>query len=324
MKLFLKEQSTLIMVQVIQFTTIAGIFWLSGYRDISIMFYSIFLSCFLLLCYLAYSYTTRRKFYDRLSKPIETMDESLQRLDNVTLSEHLNKLLMSQYNLYQQEIMTLHKKQDEHLMFIDRWIHQMKTPISVLELMAKELDEPDASSFREEIDRLKTGLNMVLYMARIRMIEQDLHIKQVSLLKVVQEVNQENRRLFIRNKVYPQIKEHVNDLVVETDEKWLFFILTQLIQNAVKYSTGHASKIEIILDKRNGRAVLEVRDEGVGIPKEDIKRIFDAFYTGANGRQFRESTGIGLFLVKEVVQYLGHTIEVESVVHQGTIFRVNF
>src|SRR5699024_8748941 len=182
----------------------------------------------------------------------------------------------------------------------------------VIELMAKELDEPESSSFREETDRLKTGLNMALYMARLKTIEQDLHIEKITLLPLIQEVSQHNKRLFIRNGIYPEIVTEKKGIAVESDEKWLFFIVTQLIHNAVKYSARKSLKIVITIKEMAGQAIVEVKDSGIGIPKEDKKRIFNPFYTGANGRKFRESTGVGLYLVKEVASYLGHDIEAES------------
>jgi len=325
MKLFLRDHVILIVTQIVQFISIAGIFWLAGFRNTELILYCMFLGCFFLVCYLAYYYLHHRKFYKRLTEPIGTLDESLQKLDQAVISEKLGDLLTSQYNEYQKQIAELNNNQEEHLIFMDRWVHQMKTPLSVIELMAKDLDEPESSSFREETARLKTGLNMVLYMARLRTIEQDFHIKKVSLLKLVQEVNQENKRLFIQNHIYPEVKANQEKILVETDEKWLFFVVSQFIQNAVKYSVNQANKIQISLDKNDDRVTLEVKDFGVGIPKEDQKRIFDAFYTGKNGRKFnKESTGVGLFLVHEVIHYLGHQLEVDSSVDRGSSFRVIF
>lgn len=323
MKLFFKEHIGLIITQIIQFIVIASLFWLAGYHDIKMILYAFLLSGVTFIGYLTFHYFTRKKYYERIASPIKSLEESLQVLDDGPVSEALYELLKSQYYLYKQQINDLERKQDEHLIFMDRWIHQMKTPLSVIDLMATDLDEPLSSDMREETERMKTGLNTVLYMARLRTIQQDFHIKQVDLLQLIREVNQENKRFYIRNKVYPVIESDAV-MVVETDEKWLYFILTQLIQNAVKYSTGKATEIHIGLSKTEAGPVLEVRDFGVGIPREDLPRVFDAFYTGENGRVFRESTGMGLFLVKEVSDYLGHRVEVESRVGEGSRFRVVF
>ncbi|WP_077603841.1 sensor histidine kinase [Oceanobacillus sojae] len=324
MRLFFKEHALLIALNILQFASILIIYWLDGYRNLLPALYAIFIGFFLLACYLFYQYFSRRAFYQRLSRPLETLDESLQKSGQHPVSEALNELLRSQYKHYQQQINTIGKEREEHLKQMDHWVHQMKTPISVIELTAQSLDEPDSSSIREETERMKTGLNTILYMARLRTIEQDFHIKPIHLESLVHEVNGENKRFYIRNKVYPKVEERTEGLTVQTDEKWLFFILTQLVLNAVKYSAGKSNSILISIYEREKEAVLEVQDFGVGIPEEDKKRIFDAFYTGENGRKFRESTGMGLYLIKEAVEHLHHRIEFESQVGEGTTFRVVF
>lgn len=324
MRLFLKENNLLIALQTLQFGLIVLILWLDGIRDMQTVFYAVFLGFFLLASYLVYRYTTRRTFYRRLSNPLVSLDESLRQTESAPIAEALDELLKSQYKLYTKRISEIDVNKEEHLTFIDRWVHQMKTPLSVIELTAQNLDEPDSSNIREETEQMKTGLNNVLYMARLRRIEEDFHIKPVQLEKLVYEVNQDNKRFFIRNEVYPKLETKKTGITVESDEKWLLFILTQLIQNAVKYSTGRSKQIIISLYERNGEAICEVKDYGIGIPEEDGRRIFHAFFTGENGRAYRESTGMGLFLVKEVTDYLGHDVEVESTVDAGTTFRIVF
>lgn len=323
MKLFIREHLLLIIVQCIQMGAFMGILLLARFDDIAIIAYCIFISFFILLLYLIYMYWTRKNFYKKMSNSIAALDVSLEKLDMAPISKHLQKVLKTQYNAYESNRLALEKKQEQYFMFLDRWIHQMKTPVSVLNLMAKDLDEPEASNFQEEIDRLQKGLNMVLYMSRVRMMEHDFRIQRLDLLLIVQDVMKEHKRLFIRNKVYPKIHIPENTMI-ETDEKWFHFIWTQLIENAVKYSTGKSNRIDIFYTETNKRKVLSIADEGVGIPGEDIQRIFDPFYTGENGRVFRESTGIGLYLVQEVCTYLGHHIEVESTVHKGTTFHLVF
>lgn len=322
MKLFLKEHRFLIVIQIVQFTVFSLLFWLGGFRDIALIFYTVFLGVFFLFLYLFFKYNAQKKLYERLSTPIATLDESQGLLGYNHLSVALADLLKAQYNLYEQEIIALRKKQEEQFIFIDRWIHQMKTPLSILELTAKELDEPESSNIREEIDRMKTGLQITLYMARLRSIEQDFHVEKINVNKIISEVNKDNKRLFIRNGVYPRIIKDPSVTTVYSDEKWLYFILTQLIQNAVKYSTGQAQRLHIGMKRQDKKTFIQIEDEGIGIPKADLKRIFNLFFTGENGRHYRESTGVGLYLVKEVVDYLGHEIEVESEVGKGTLFRL--
>src|SRR5690625_3301119 len=263
MKLFIRKHLLLIVVECLQFSTMILIFWLDGFRDLSLALYAVFLSFFLLAIYLAYDYYRQRQFYKRLSEPLETLDQSLEEIGETPLSQALYQLLKKQYGLYQEKIQEAELTQEEHLLFMDRWVHQMKTPLSVIELMAEDLDEPDSSNMREETERIQTGLNTVLYMARLRTIEQDFQIKPVVLKEIVHEVNQENRRFYIRNKVYPQLQQDKEGITVQTDEKWLFFIISQLINNAVKYSIGKSNKLVISLYERDQSAVLEITDFGI-------------------------------------------------------------
>ncbi|MCM3762971.1 sensor histidine kinase [Alkalihalobacillus oceani] len=324
MILFLREHFLLILVQVVQFALIFALYWLDGNRNLSVGLYAVFIGLFFLACYLIYHYYSRRMFYKRLSESFVSLEDSIRRTEQSPVSSALDTLLKNQYKHYETKIKKLEHQQEEHLKYIDQWVHQMKTPLSVIELTAQTLDEPDSSNIREETQRMQTGLNTVLYMARLRSIEQDFHIKPVLVTKVVNEVNGENKRFYIRNKVYPKLNVEREGIVVETDEKWLFFIVSQLIQNAVKYSSGKSNSIIISIYERGEEAVLEVKDFGVGIPDVDKKRVYQPFFTGENGRLFRESTGMGLYVTMEAAKHLDHRIELESEQGEGATFRVVF
>lgn len=324
MKLFIKEHLMLIAMYVVQVVLFGLIVYLSGFRDYHILLYGLFISLFLLCCYLGYHYYRRKHVYRKLSERPSHLQDMLEKTDTVPLGQAFDDYTKKQYQLYMAELQEAINNQTDHLKFIDRWVHQMKTPLSVIELTAQELDEPESSNLREETERLKNGLNTVLYMARMRTIQEDFHIQPVDLETLIYEVNQENKRFYIRNEVYPHLTLPGKKLRVETDEKWLYFMVDQLLHNAVKYTAGRSNRVDIAIYRQAGAAVLEISDAGVGIPAHDKKRIFQAFYTGDNGREFRESTGMGLYLTKEVADYLEHRLEVESAVDVGTTFRIYF
>ncbi|MUV37114.1 Histidine kinase [Lentibacillus sp. JNUCC-1] len=325
MKLFLKEHALLIVLHIVQFAFFTFLLLISGYRDYSVLLYGIIVAVFFLGSYLIFQYATRHKVYKRLSAKAERLEELLEKTSDAPVGRALDQLTKSHYMLFMEQLKQAEDAQDEHRQFIDRWVHQMKTPLSVIELTAQNLDEPESSDIREETERIKNGLHTVLNMARLRTIQDDFHVKPVRLEALLHEVNQENKRFYIRNQVYPRLHIRSESVAVETDEKWLFFIVNQLVQNAVKYSSGKSNRVEIVLDKtEEGAAVLEITDYGVGIPWHDQKRIFQAFFTGDNGRLFRESTGMGLYLTKEVADYLGHAIEVDSTEGEGSTFRILF
>ncbi|NQX44715.1 sensor histidine kinase [Paenibacillus tritici] len=326
MKLFIREHVLLLVVQIVQFGAMLSIYWLDGYRDLPTALYSVFLGFFFLCCYLIYQFISRRRYYLRLGKPLETLDESFQTMENNPVSQALEQLLHSQYRLYQQQLTAAKLQQEQHLTFIDQWVHQMKTPLSVIELTVQNIDEPEFASIREELERMRGGLHTVLYMARLRAFEQDFHIKPVVLPRLVNEVVHDHKRLFIRNGIFPDVKAGSPGITARTDEKWLFFMLSQILGNAIKYSAaaskGGGLKIAISCYMRGADAVIEVKDQGIGIQASDLSRVFAPFFTGDNGRGLRESTGMGLYLTKEAADRLGHRLELESAVGEGTVIRI--
>ncbi|MEK3837666.1 sensor histidine kinase [Paenibacillus sp. FSL R7-0128] len=326
MRLFLREHALLLAVQIVQFGAMLSIYWLDGYRDLPTALYAVFIGFFFLSCYLIYQYISRRRYYLRLSRPLETLDESFQKLENHPVSTALEQLLHTQYSYYQQQLTAVKQQQEQHLTFIDQWVHQMKTPLSVIELTVQNMDEPEFASIREELERMRSGLHTVLYMARLRAFEKDFHIKPVVLPKLVNEVVHDHRRLFIRSHIYPEVRASAPDITAQTDEKWLFFMLSQIMNNAIKYSaaanTENGRKITVDCYLRGTDAVIEVKDRGIGIQASDLKRVFDPFFTGDNGRGLRESTGMGLYLTKESADRLGHRLELESAACEGTVVRI--
>ncbi|NIE91184.1 HAMP domain-containing histidine kinase [Bacillus sp. Ab-1751] len=323
MKLFLREHVPLIGFSIIQLFVTLSVYWLDGYDNLLTALYSVFLGICLLIGYLTYRYFSHRRLYNKLSTPSKTLHESIQEMDSTPFSVAIQEVLEMQYNYYQQQLKTWEYKQKEHLTFINQWVHQMKTPLSVIELITQEEDGESFESIAEEVDRMKYGLEMVLYMERLETFEQDFYVERVSIQNIVQEVVRENKLLFIRSFVYPEVKVNP-DLIVETDKKWLRFVINQVLSNAIKYSAGSRKNVTMTTFEEGRSVILEIQDHGVGIPKEDLPRVFRPFYTGENGRKFKESTGMGLYLVKNIIEKMDHDIEMESEVGKGTKIRIIF
>ncbi|EJR54692.1 hypothetical protein IIM_01632 [Bacillus cereus VD107] len=323
MNLFLREHIPFICFSIIQLFVVLTVYWLDGYNHLSTALYSVFLGGCFLIGFLLYRYFSHRRFYNKLSNPSEILEDSLEELDSTPLSVALQRVLKTQYSQYHQQLKTWEYKQKEHLTFINQWVHQMKTPLSVIELITQEENGEVFESIVEEVDQMQYGLEMVLYMARLQTFEQDFYVERVLLQEIVQEVIRENKRLFIRSYVYPEVKVK-QTIMVETDRKWLRFVIHQVISNAIKYSAGSRKNVTITTLEKERSVILEIQDHGVGIPKEDLPRVFRPFYTGINGRKFKESTGMGLYLVKNIIKRLEHHIEIESEVGKGTTIRIIF
>ncbi|MDF2629107.1 MAG: two-component sensor histidine kinase [Symbiobacteriaceae bacterium] len=225
--------------------------------------------------------------------------------------------------LYQLAVMERTRYQEAHqrqLDFIHLWVHQMKTPISAISLIAQEAGGPALESVDEEAAKLAEGLELVLNMARLQDFALDYLIEPVDLGALVRKVINQKKKQFIRTGIFPEV---TGEAVVRSDAKWLAFVVDQITANALKYSaqtpTPH-QRLRFTITQNS----LTIADQGPGIPAHDLPRVFDAFFTGENGRRFAQATGIGLYLVKQVTDRLGHTITIHSVPGQGTTVILTF
>ena len=322
MKLFLKEHFAFIIYQMAVVVFFLTIFWLEGFRDLNTAVYVFTISWFLIGAFLSVRYMLRRKFYQKILTTPNSMDAALNRSAKTTENAVVENYMHELYRTYQIEVQTLYATQDRQYKFMNQWIHQMKTPISVLELLLQE-EAVDKKSVQEEIDRLKRGLELVLMNARLENFENDIQIEQVNLKGIMTSVINDNKRLFITNRVYPQVQID-ETLVVMSDPKWLKFVLGQFITNAVKYTFEPNKKITIQTVQDEHEVILNVIDEGIGIPKSDLSRVTKAFFTGENGRKSGESTGMGLYLAHEICGKLGHRLSIQSQVGEGTTVQMTF
>lgn len=323
MRLFVREHLGLVAAIMAQSALMIAVFWFDGYDRPLIALYALFLGLLVMGVYLTIHYMRRRHYYAMLQQPPEALKESQQDGDEAPVAQAMKRLLDKQYADYLRLLKQWERDRDRHRVFMNQWVHQMKTPLSVIELITQDSGDDKLDSMAEQTERLRHGLEMVLYMSRLETFEHDFHVERVSLQQAVHEAVSDYKRLFIRNHVYPDIQVD-GALVVETDAKWLRFVLQQLLSNAVKYSAGGGRKVTVASDVRQDGAVLTVCDSGVGIPAEDLPRVFRPFFTGENGRHFKESTGMGLYLCKEVLDRMNHRVEIDSQRGKGTTVTIAF
>lgn len=323
MKLFIREHIPLVIFSLLQITVIVMVIWFAGFQSILILSYAVFLGLFILITYLVYRYFSEAKLYAKLANTPDTLEESITTTNHTPLASAVDVFIDSQYRQYQEQLAKWEDKQQDRFTFMNQWVHQMKTPLSVIELITQSEDDPRFDSISEETLRLRKGLEMALYTSRLDTFTEDFYVQEVSLYEITSKVVTENKQYFIRNYVYPELKVDQH-LKIRTDGKWLWFVLDQIITNAIKYSAGSREKITLASYVKNQSLILEITDRGVGIPAADLPRVFQPFFTGENGRVFKESTGMGLYLVKEVLEKLNHSIELTSKVGEGTTFRIIF
>lgn len=294
---------------------LAFLLWILGVAETvswTLLLYLFFVGAFLLIAGLLFAYSRQRRLYAFLSDQTKRILPGDQDHLSQAISHKVNQLLQEQENQLTKES----REKEQQVTFINLWVHQMKTPIAVLEMMAQE-NQLDSVEVLKETQRLKSGLNLVMNEARLLGgIGGDFVLKQVFLSKLVNQQVTEQKNFFIQHQVYPQVNIS-EELTLITDAKWLSFVIEQLLVNSIKY-TKPGGKVKITASKISEATEVTIEDEGVGIPAGDLPRIKQAFFTGENGRKSGEATGMGLYLVDQVTGELGIKFHLQSQVGKGT------
>ena len=247
---------------------------------------------------------------DWLENRIGLTDKRLFQLCDEVLEEH-NQLLRRQE---EEEKNRLKSYQEYYTL----WVHQIKTPIFALELLLRGVSERGLSAQMEaELLKIKDYTQLALQYIRTEDMAADLDLKEHHLENIVKNQLKKYALLFINQKIRLELDEF--QFAVITDEKWLAFVLGQILTNALKY-TAPGGQIQIWLKDRT----LIIADTGLGIRAEDIPRLFTKGFTGDNGRRQKEASGMGLYLSAKVMQTLGHAIWLESEQGKGTQVFLNF
>ena len=207
--------------------------------------------------------------------------------------------------------------QKEYKEFIELWIHEVKTPLSACLLLAQKRDDKNMIT---ELNQIQDFLEQALFYARSQYAGKDYIIRDVDLEKIVENVLIRYRQSFILKNIKAEIQ--LNHDIVKCDGKWLEFIIGQIIGNSLKYTKEHTGMIQVYSKKEENSLVLYIEDNGVGIPAQDLPRVFDKGFTGLSGRKDKHSTGIGLYLCKMLCDKLNLNIGITS--DSTTIVAITF
>lgn len=289
--------------------------------------YPLMLSGFIISIYFIVEVIKYKVFQEKLKD-----SEVSPNYHNSNLSSNEEEILNTISNIHREylnRIDTLNQEVDEREQLFSQWIHNMKTSITVIDL-ACEKDELTngcnkcIEDIKEENSILKKNLEECLNVLRLDDFSRDYITTSCNLMGMVNAVVNSKKRDFIYKGVFPTVSiEH--NINVYTDKKWCVYMIEQIVSNAIKYSEDKkGNKIEICAVRKNEEIELLIRDEGIGISKEDLPRVFEPFFTGSNGRKERNSTGIGLYMVKIIAKKLGHCISLASQVGSGTDFKIVF
>ncbi len=296
------------------------------------LFLKIYIPVMMIVLYLigiGIEYYTKLKFYKNLENTLNDLDDkyliseiikepnfiegkvlkdSLEQIDK-SMVEHVNKYK------YMQE---------DYKEYIELWIHEIKIPIAASKLIIENNKNETTKSIGEELDKVENYIEQALYYARSNTVEKDYYIKKVNLKDIVNESIKRNKNVLIHEKI--SLNVHDLELEVNTDNKWVVFILNQIIQNSIKYKKINENlELEIYGVEKKENVILYIKDNGIGIKKGEITRVFEKGFTGTNGRLIgKKSTGIGLYLCKNLCNKLGIGIELNSVQNEGTEIRLVF
>lgn len=219
-----------------------------------------------------------------------------------------------------EQIGEIRRERMEYKEYIEQWIHETKTPITAMKLLCENHRSEFTKELLLELEEINRFTEQALYYARSEHTEKDYSVREICLSDVIHQAIADNKYLLLQNHIRIEVEN--TNYTVFSDEKWVRFILNQLIVNAVKYQ---AAQPELIFGcHQNGdQIMLEVSDNGIGIPACDLPRVFEKGFTGENGRSTQNSTGIGLYLCKRLCDKLGILIFAESE-GVGTTIRLIF
>lgn len=204
----------------------------------------------------------------------------------------------------------------ESMDYYTTWVHQIKTPISTMKMMLEGEDSEESRSLLSELFRIEQYAEMALSYIRLGDDSSDYVFKEYDLDGIIRDAVRKYAPQFIRKKI--GLNYGGTDVKVLTDEKWIRFVIEQVLSNSIKYTREGSVTITVTPEK-----VLKIADTGIGIAPEDVPRIFEKGFTGYNGRSGRKSTGLGLYLCKTACSRLSHKISAESEPGKGTVISLD-
>lgn len=283
--------------------TVTTIFILSVFWVVFLLMNLSFESYFLAFEIIVFFYMVYLVFMAFLNKKEEKLKNQIQELEEANLN-------------LRNDFLAKEKELQEYFLI---WIHQIKTPITAGKLICdSDIENENVKNIKKELIYIEDYTNMALSYLKMANHNTDMDISLVNLDDIINPLIKKYAILFISNNIKLEYKK-LNVKVI-TDSKWCMVVIEQLLSNAIKYTKNGIVSISFN-EKEN---YLEIKDNGIGIKDSDLPKIFDKGYSGFNGRQNQKSTGIGLFLVKQILDKLGQKVKLESKLGEGTSVKVYF
>lgn len=305
--------------------------------DIILMVYNVKFSTMLyiaivpIVCYficIIIEYNIKNNFYKDLKEKLNGLEDKYlisELIDNPNFVEgDILKEILQETNKSMIENVNKYKYlSEDYKEYIELWIHEIKIPIAASKMIIENNKSKQMKSIDEELEKVENYVEQALFYARSNIVEKDYFISKSNLEKIVNTSILKNKNVLLSNKVNVEISNVNKD--VYTDSKWVVFILNQIIQNSIKYMNKDTKTIKIFAEEKKEKVILYIQDNGMGVKKGEITRVFEKGFTGENGRIIgKKSTGIGLYLCKKLCDKLGLGIEFNSEKDVGTEVRLIF
>ena len=298
----------------------------------TVIIVSVVVVLFALFIALGINWIRKRTFYRDLTAVVNNFDKSYliaEVVEEPTFAEGriMHEALRVAGKAMNDRIASYRQQSEDYRDFIELWIHEVKTPLSAAHVIAANTPRESTEAMVAEIISIENYVEQALFYARSTALEQDYVIRPLCLNDVVHQAVKRNSRALIAAGIALQLEGL--DTTVYSDTKWLVFIIGQILANCAKYAKPSGGIVRISAGRDSERldafyTVLTIQDTGIGIPAADVPRVFDKGFTGANGRHHAKSTGIGLYLCRELCQQMGLTLSLTSKEGQGTCINISF
>ena len=291
--------------------------------EVPVVIIFIFVLVYLLafIIFLLISYLRFKKNSEKIIKEVDDLEEKYLISEIIRKPKSIENLgyyyaLKEACKAMNDKITNIDNERKDYQEYIESFAHEIKTPIAALSLYA---DNNKDEVIKEEINKINNWVEQVLFYARSENPEKDYFVKKLNLEEVIHGVILDYKDTLLKLKISLNIHDLENEIF--TDEKWLSFIISQVIQNAIKYRNKNNNEIEIYSENSKNMVMLVIKDRGIGILGSDLPRVFEKGFTGSN-RNKEYATGMGLYLCKKLCDKLNLDIIINSEVQKYTEVRI--
>lgn len=299
----------------IVYCILVGIYMNAMQVDKNVIVFIVIISTVFFISGFFTSYFIKNRYIRSMEKIMDNLQEKYlisEIIDKPRREENLAyyRILKKANKSMIENVNDVRRSKRDYKEYIESWVHEVKIPITSVKLLCENNRSQITNKIDEEVEEINNFVEQALFYARLDYVANDFMIRKINLENVIRNVIARNKRLMIQNDMKVELDNI--DVNVFSDEKWLEFILNQIVINAIKYKRDNDSKVMFCAYVDKDDVFLEIVDNGVGIKSCEVERIFDKGFSGTNGRDNKRSTGIGLYLCKKLCEELNMEISADS------------